>query len=75
MKTYTQQEIIEMFGFTMPRLTQLRNGYTLRPTKGGKKYNIDPRLIKGEHWWYEDRYVVYSESALPILQAVVNDRK
>lgn len=74
--TYSQQDILKRFSFSRQRLLQLRMGYKYRQKKNGVlyEYMIEPRLIKGEHWWYDDREIVFDESAIPILEDVVKDR-
>lgn len=74
--TYTQQDILKRFGFSRQRLVQLRMGYKQRQVKNGVTYEymIEPRLIKGEHWWYDDLQIVFGESAIPVLEDVVKDR-
>lgn len=51
-------------------------GYKQRQVKNGVTYEymIEPRLIKGEHWWYDDLQIVFGESAIPVLEDVVKDR-
>lgn len=73
---YSQEDILKRFGFSRQRLVQLRLGYKTKRKYNGEtyEYNIEPRLIKGEHWWYDDREIVFDESAIPILEHVVKDR-
>ena len=75
--TYSQQDILKRFGFSRQRLVQLRMGYKHRQKKNGVTYEhmIEPRLIKGVHWWYDELNIVFDESAIPVLEDVVKDRK
>ena len=75
---YSTEQIMERFGFSKSRLNQLRKGYNKKAkskNKGEVTYQIAARLIKDVHWWYEDRNIVYDESAIPLLEDVVKDRK
>ncbi len=75
---YTTEQIMERFGFSKSRLNQLRMGYNRKvqsKNKGIVTYPIPARLIKDVHWWYEDRNIVYDESAIPLLEDVVKDRR
>lgn len=61
---YTKQQLMLLLNRPLSNeyMRQLRTGLTCN--KGGKKYTYPPVLIKGVDWFWDERLVMYNESAV-----------
>jgi hypothetical protein len=59
---YSTAEIMQSTSLSRSRLHQIRMGYIDK--KKDKIYSVEPYLIKGEDWDWQDGSIVYKESAL-----------
>lgn len=63
----TTKEMVQKTGLSRQRLYQLRNGKKVAPNSDGKIYQLKPKLIEGEDWFWERGQIIYRESALKKL--------
>lgn len=80
MKTYTSKEICKMYNLSAPRLLQFRKGQKVEvkskdPKFEDKVYTFDPILQENKDWYWEGSEVVFTESAIEILNGRKQYRK
>lgn len=80
MKTYSSKEVCKMFNLSAPRLLQFRKGQQVQvksknPSHADKVYSFDPILEENKDWFWEGSEVVFTESAIEILNSRKQYRK
>lgn len=80
MKTYNSKEVCKMFNLSAPRLLQFRKGQQVQvksknPSHADRVYSFDPILEENKDWFWEGSEVVFTESAIEILNSRKQYRK